>query len=58
MDPTEEVLDALARCNAEIAESERLLRAGHPDVEGLVRNLVDWRTERSMILKAPTEVTG
>ncbi len=33
------------RCRAEIAEIERLLRAAHPDVEGLFLALADWSTE-------------
>jgi hypothetical protein len=33
------------RCHAEIAEVERLLRAGHPDVEGLCLALQDWSAE-------------
>ena len=35
----------MARCRAEIAEAKRLLRAGHPDVEGLCLMLSDWSTE-------------
>jgi hypothetical protein len=37
------------RCRAEIDEAERLLRAGHPDVEGLVLALADWSQELRMI---------
>jgi hypothetical protein len=33
------------RCRAEIAEAQRLLRAGHPDVEGLCLMLADWSAE-------------
>ena len=33
------------RCRAEIAEAKRLLRAGHPDVEGLCLMLSDWSAE-------------
>src|ERR1035438_5197301 len=33
------------RCRTEIAELERLLRAGHPDVEGLCLALADWSAE-------------
>lgn len=33
------------RCGAEIAEIERQLRSGHPDVEGLCRALADWSSE-------------
>lgn len=44
------------RCDREIAECLRLLRAGHPDVQGLCRALVDWATERRII--DGTERTG
>lgn len=33
------------RCRGEIAEAERLLRAGHPDVAGLCLALHDWSQE-------------
>jgi hypothetical protein len=33
------------RCRAEILEAESLLRAGHPDVEGLCLALADWSAE-------------
>ena len=33
------------RCRAEIAATAALLRAGHPDVEGLCMALVDWSAE-------------
>ena len=36
----------LERCDEEIREHEANLRAGHPDVAGLFRALLDWRTER------------
>ena len=35
----------MARCRREIAECEALLRAGHPDVEGLCLALADWSAE-------------
>ena len=34
-----------ARCRAAIAQCEALLRAGHPDVEGLCQALADWSAE-------------
>ena len=37
------------RCRVEIASIEALLRAGHPDVEGLVLALADWSQELRMI---------
>ena len=35
--------DAAARCRVELAEIERLLRSGHPDVEGLCWRFVTGR---------------
>jgi hypothetical protein len=49
------------RCDREIAEFRRLLKAGHPDVEGLCRALIDWRTERRIIdglKRTETETDG
>jgi hypothetical protein len=40
----------LERCDHEIREMEQLLRSGHPDVEGLLLALADWRAERGLIL--------
>lgn len=40
---------ALARCDRELADAERELRAGNPDVEGLLRASVDWAEERRII---------
>ena len=37
------------RCDAEIANVEGLLRAGHPDIQGLVLALSDWSQERRLI---------
>ncbi len=37
------------RCRVEVAGIEALLRAGHPDVEGLVLALADWSQELRMI---------
>ena len=34
-----------ARCRAEIATLEALLRSGHKDVGGLMLALADWRAE-------------
>ena len=42
---------AIARCDAEIAEARRLLLAGHPDVEGLTMALSDWSEEKRLIEK-------
>jgi hypothetical protein len=38
-------MTGLERCDAEVRETERLLRAGHPDVQKLFRGLLDWRME-------------
>jgi hypothetical protein len=37
------------RCDAEIAIVEALLRAGHPEIQGLVLALSDWSQERRLI---------
>jgi hypothetical protein len=42
-------LDRIARCDAEIAIVEALLRAGHPEIQGLVLALSDWSQERRLI---------
>jgi hypothetical protein len=33
------------RCRAEIESAKRLLRSGHPDIEGLCLALADWSAE-------------
>jgi hypothetical protein len=44
------------RCRAEIAATESLLLAGHPDVEGLCMALADWSAElRILEAKAPPQ---
>lgn len=43
-------LDQLARCDTEIAHAEALLRAGHPDIQGLLLALSDWAQEKRLIL--------
>ena len=37
------------RCCAEVAEIEALLRAGHPDIQGLCLALVDWSAELRLL---------
>jgi hypothetical protein len=37
------------RCRAEIAEAQNLLRAGHPDIEGLCLMLSDWSAELRLL---------
>jgi len=37
------------RCRREIAEVEALIRAGHPDVQGLCLALSDWCAELRLI---------
>ena len=44
------------RCRSEIANVQTQLRAGHPDVEGLVLALADWSQElRILMREAPNE---
>jgi hypothetical protein len=43
------------RCRREIAEIESLLRAGHPDIEGLCMGLTDWSTELRLLLAGQTK---
>jgi hypothetical protein len=42
----------LERCDVEISTIELLLRGGHPDMEGLLLALSDWRTERRLVIEA------
>jgi hypothetical protein len=42
----------MARCRQEIAAVEAQLRAGHPDVQGLCRALVDWSTELRLLQRS------
>ena len=39
----------LERCDVEIRHVELLIRAGHPDMEGLLLALADWSTERRLL---------
>ena len=48
----------LERCDNEIREHEANLRAGHPEVAGLFRALLDWRTERQLLIEAGEERNG
>jgi hypothetical protein len=43
------------RCRAEIAAAEALLRAGHPDVEGLCMALADWSAELRILERGRDE---
>ena len=43
----------LERCDEEIREHEANLRAGHKDVVGLFRALLDWRMERRLLTSEP-----
>ena len=47
----------LERCDAEIREHEANLRAGHPDVQGLFRALLDWRMERHLLIERARSLT-
>jgi hypothetical protein len=40
----------LERCDEEIRDHEANLRAGHPEVAGLFRALLDWRMERRLLM--------
>ena len=42
----------LERCDNEIQEHEANLRAGHPEVAGLFRALLDWRMERRLLIES------
>ena len=46
------------RCRLEIASIEALLRAGHPDVAGLVLALADWSEELRMIAREKKKAAG
>ena len=39
------------RCRSEAASVEAQLRAGHPDVEGLVLALADWSQELRILMR-------
>ncbi len=41
----------IERCRGEVADAERLLRSGHPDVAGLCLALSDWSAELRIILE-------
>ena len=43
------------RCDEEIRQIEDLLRGGHPDVDGLLLALNDWRAERRLIPQIRSE---
>ena len=42
----------LERCDEEIRDHEAKLRRGHNDVAGLFRALLDWRTERRLLIES------
>jgi hypothetical protein len=44
----------LERCDYELGEIERTLHEGHPDVEGLLLALADWRTEHRLVVAEMT----
>ena len=41
----------LERCEMEIENAKRLIYEGHPETEGLLMALSDWRKERKIILE-------
>lgn len=42
-------MSPIERCEMEIREAKDLLRAGHPDVEGLMMAVRDWQYERRLL---------
>ena len=42
----------LERCDKEVRDHEAKLRTGHKDVTGLFRALLDWRTERRLLIES------
>jgi hypothetical protein len=42
-------MEYIQRCRSEIAAIEALLRAGHPDLQGLCLALSDWSAELRLI---------
>jgi hypothetical protein len=48
----------IERCRAEIAEAQQLLRAGHPDVEGLCLMLSDWSAELRILEEEQRRQSG
>lgn len=51
--PVNELQRDIERCHIEITEVERLLRSGHPDVEGLCLALADWSAELRILEGQP-----
>ena len=45
----------LERCDEQIREHEANLRAGHPEVAGLFRALLDWRMEYRLLMASENE---
>jgi len=43
--------DEIARCRGEVAAVEAQIRAGQPDVEGLLLALADWCAELRLLEK-------
>lgn len=44
----------IERCRCEIAEAERLLMSGHPDIAGLCLALSDWSAELRLLRREGT----
>ena len=49
---------AIARARREIATIEAEIRAGNPDVHGLVRGLVDWSCELRRLEKEQADAAA
>lgn len=45
-------MEALDHCDREISHIEKLIKDGHPDLQGLTLGLSDWHTERRLILES------
>ena len=43
------VTTEIARCRREMATIEAQIRAGHPDLLGLCRSLLDWNAELRLL---------
>ena len=50
--------EAIARARREIAAVEAELRAGNPDLHGLVRGLVDWSCELRRLEKEQADAAA
>lgn len=47
----------MERCRREIADITALIRAGHPDLDGLLLGLSDWNAELRLLEKESEDGT-